>query len=193
MESSSWNESLSEQIGAAIDLWRGEHSDQWITDRCRDLGNPISRTAVSEYRRGIRKTMPVADLLVLAAALEVPPVMLLFPGLPDGNVTALPGRQSTAIDAVRWFVGDTVFLSRDYREATDTGDDTPARELLAMSRELAALIDRVRIMQVRRVKLRAAGEDTGDLTFSIEDLQAQIEKLSKEIGVLDGQIRKGRV
>lgn len=184
MGSTEWSAELSEQIGTAIKTWRGNRSDQWISDRTRELGNHVSRTAVSEYRRGVRKSMPVGDLLVIAAALDVPPVALIFPGLPDGEVVALPGKQSTATDAVRWFCGDTVFLTRDYRTETDMGDDTPARQLVSMSRELAKLADQARLVRLRRVKRRARGEATQDETITLEDLATREADLRGEIDKL---------
>ena len=71
--------------------------------------------------------------MVLAAALEVPPVELLFPDLPDGEVEALPGRVTTSWQAVQWFSGesqgkdclvpgtksDLLRRSRDWQEARE--------------------------------------------------------------------------
>ncbi len=107
MESTeTWQQAITAQIGRGIDRARGKRSDQWIADRVTSLGYPMSRTAVSEFRRGVRKTISVADLLAIAAALEVPPVALLFPGLPDGEVAVLPRSSGRALDALRWFSGE---------------------------------------------------------------------------------------
>lgn len=98
---------MASQIGKAIDAAREKRSDQWIADRTAHLGHPISRTAISEYRRGKRKTMPVTDLLVIAGALGVPPVTLLFPGLPDAPSTLLPATDTpVALDALLWVTGE---------------------------------------------------------------------------------------
>lgn len=107
MQSKSWGHEFTKQIGRGIEGVRGGRSDQWIADRTELLGHPLSRTAVSEYRRGIRKTMPVTDWLVIAAALEVPPVTLLFPGLPNRAVELLPDSGGpSAFDALRWVCGE---------------------------------------------------------------------------------------
>lgn len=122
-------------VGSAIDQARKGRSDQWISDQSAMLGHPISRTAVSEYRRGKRKSIPVTDLIVLARALEVPPVSLLFPGLPNRLVPAMPpGKTSSdayssdsevpAFDALRWFTGESQVVPSgwDIGFDPDTGD-----------------------------------------------------------------------
>lgn len=107
MDSKDWSERLTAQIGQGIEQCRGKRSDQWIADKTAEMGHPLSRSAISEYRRGIRKTMPVADWLVIAAALGVPPVALLFPNLPDGEVELLPDRKEVvAFDALQWVTGE---------------------------------------------------------------------------------------
>ncbi|MFV8381305.1 hypothetical protein [Corynebacterium hindlerae] len=125
MQSSEWQKELVSRIGRAIDRAREGKSDQWIADRTRAMGNPLSRTAVSEYRRGIRKTITVADWLTLAAALGVPPVSLLFPDLPDGPVDLLPAAPATnSFDALLWVIGErqTIPEGFDVLFALDTGE-----------------------------------------------------------------------
>lgn len=102
-----WLEIMAKQIGRGIDIARDGKSDQWIADRTAELGNAISRTAVSEYRRGKRKSISVTDLITIAAAIGVPPVAIIFPGLADGQVSILPkSGAANAFDAVQWFSGE---------------------------------------------------------------------------------------
>jgi transcriptional regulator with XRE-family HTH domain len=77
-----------------------------VADRTQELGHPISRTAISEYETGKRKTMPVSDLVVIARALNVPPALLLYPGQPDAAIEYLPGKELCSIDAVQAFAGE---------------------------------------------------------------------------------------
>lgn len=135
-----WQERFSETVGRAINNARGAKSDQWIADETAKLEHPISRTAVSEYRRGKRKTIPVTDLIVLARVLEVPPVTLLFPDLPNGMIPAMPPGQSEvddlrtdsdvpAFDALRWFTGESRVVPHGvvYGEDPETGELRSAR------------------------------------------------------------------
>lgn len=103
-----WAEAFNQTICHAIDQARNGKSDQWIADQTKEIGHPISRTAVSEYRRGVRKNVPVTDLIVIARVLRVPPIYLLFPHLPEGPSFPFPGQPDTAaVDGMRWFTGES--------------------------------------------------------------------------------------
>lgn len=124
--SDEWVETMAAQIGQGIDSARHGRSDQWISDRTEVLGHPISRTAISEYRRGKRKTMPVTDLLVISAALGAPPVTILFPGLPDAPTSLLPAIGTpVAFDALQWVAGErqTIPEGFDVFFTADSGEE----------------------------------------------------------------------
>src|ERR1700757_3524960 len=93
-------------MAAGIKSGRGNRSAQWLADETERLGYPISRAAIANYESGRKKGLDVAELLVLAAALRIPPLTLLFPQLPDGPVEVLPGVQTTSWDAAAWFSGE---------------------------------------------------------------------------------------
>ena len=101
-----WVEGLHRRIAAAIKSARANRSAQWLADETKRLGYPISRAAIANYESGRKKGLDVAELLVLAAALRIPPLTLLFPQLPDGPVELLPGIQTTSWDAAAWFSGE---------------------------------------------------------------------------------------
>lgn len=125
----SWEQRLLSQVGEAIDNARHGKSDQWIADRTAVLGHPLTRTAISEYRRGVRKTMPISDWLILSAALGVPPVTLLFPGLPDRQVELLPiSAGPVALDALQWVTGEraTIPEGADILFNVESGDPAGA-------------------------------------------------------------------
>lgn len=107
--SSQWSPELTHRLGREIRRLRGkERSAQWLADRTTELGYPVPRTTISETETGRRKgPIPLQEILVIAAALHVPPVQLLFPGLPHGDIEVLPGRHVFAEDALSWFVGAT--------------------------------------------------------------------------------------
>lgn len=115
MQSKEWHEEIIQNIGRAIEKAREGKSDRWIADRTDHLGNPLSRTAVSEYRRGVRKTISVADWLTLAAALGVPPVSLLLPELPDGSISLFPELgEVNQFDALLWIIGERQTLPEGF-------------------------------------------------------------------------------
>lgn len=107
MQSKEWHEEIIANIGRAMEKARDGKSDRWIAERTDHMGNPLSRTAVSEYRRGVRRSISVADWLTLAAALGVPPISLLLPELPDGTVDLLPALgEVNQFDALLWISGE---------------------------------------------------------------------------------------
>lgn len=102
-----WSDETTRRIGEQIKALRGKsRSAQWLADRTAELGHPVSRTAISEFETNKRKSIAVTDLAVIAAALNVPPITLIYPDLPDGRVETLPGTEATSIVAAQWFSGE---------------------------------------------------------------------------------------
>ncbi|MFF9324007.1 hypothetical protein ACF1AY_04740 [Streptomyces sp. NPDC014776] len=66
---------------------------------------PIKRSVLANLESGRRTTVSVSEVLVLAAALEIPPVLLLFPVGYSETHEALPGKSMQPMDAVDWFGG----------------------------------------------------------------------------------------
>lgn len=67
---------------------------------------PISRSTIADIENRRRRYVTTAELSVLAWALAVPPVRLLYPDLPDGSVEAVPGVTVSSMVAVTWFSGE---------------------------------------------------------------------------------------
>lgn len=80
-------------------------SAQKLADRCAELGAPIPRTVLSNLENGRRGNVTVAEMLVLAAALDVPPATLVFPVGYQAAVEALPGQTQPPVSAIEWLVG----------------------------------------------------------------------------------------
>jgi transcriptional regulator with XRE-family HTH domain len=78
-----------------------------LSRRTVDLGYPISRGAVAKIESNLRSgKVDVAEVLVLSAALDIPPALLLFPQFStDGSGPVLPGVYAKEDDAVRWLSG----------------------------------------------------------------------------------------
>ncbi|MFG2948153.1 helix-turn-helix domain-containing protein [Streptomyces adustus] len=75
---------------------------QALANRTAELGHPLDRSVIAKLEKGFRQTVTVADVLVLARALDVPPVALLFP-LDEPQVELLPGEISSMWPALQWF------------------------------------------------------------------------------------------
>lgn len=119
-----WVGVLHLRVAAAIKKARGNRPAQWLADETARLGYPISRSALANYESGRKKGLDVGELIVIAAALKVPPVALLFPGLPDGVVDLVPGVPVSSEDALAWFSGES-HPRRVFASSADEGAAAP--------------------------------------------------------------------
>ena len=160
-----WSDETARRIGTAIKEARGNsRTAQWVADRTQELGHPISRTAISEYETGKRKTMPVSDLVVVARALNVPPALLLYPVQPDAAVEYLPGREILSIDAVQAFAGE--------RAVMDEARESIA--LLRLARRWRELVADVAALE--RTK-SLAGDEDDEMMESLQPGQSYTKRL----------------
>lgn len=123
---SEFAERIAVQIGKQIEHLRtagpsGRLTVQALADRCTALGMPIDRSVVAKLEKGLRQTITVGEVLVLAEALCVPPIDLLFPAGHDAGTEVLPGLTVDATEAVRWFIGDAPL--RDEARGCRSEDD----------------------------------------------------------------------
>lgn len=81
-------------------------SAQQLADRTAELGMPIARSVLANLESGRRDTVSVAEVLVLAAALNVSPIELMCPVGYDKRTEILPGRTADPLEAMHWFTGE---------------------------------------------------------------------------------------
>jgi transcriptional regulator with XRE-family HTH domain len=79
-------------------------SAQQLSDEVARLGVTMPRGVIAKLESGIRASVTVDELLALAAALDVPPLWLLFP-LDSEKVERLPGEFTDPWTAMRRFAG----------------------------------------------------------------------------------------
>jgi len=103
-----WGTDWTARIGQVILELRKARgmSAQDLADRCSELGYPIPRSTIANMETRARKTVPVQEIAVLAAALGVPPVRLLFDlRAGDAELEVTPGAMGLPIEAIGWFSG----------------------------------------------------------------------------------------
>lgn len=188
-----WDTEVTQRIAGEIKRHRGERSGQWLADRTKELGHPISKTAIWEIESGKRKSISVPELLIIARALEVPPVLLLFPGMPDRLIEALPDWTASSISAAGWFSGGRT-PKRTAPRGQEAADELDRLEqgtrLIDVSHELGsaraswqeahiAAYGEAETASLERVKQLA------DWTLRVEELvdylEGQAEKLGGEV------------
>ncbi|WP_406360809.1 helix-turn-helix domain-containing protein [Streptomyces sp. NBC_00715] len=109
-----WEDRVKANVAGEVRRRRKEMgwSAQDLADRCEQLGHPIPRNVIANMESGRRATLPLVDVIVLAAALETYPVCLIFPVGYVDRTQELPFQDLVPTwDALRRFTGDEdVFL-----------------------------------------------------------------------------------
>lgn len=101
-----WEEAVVKRIGVAAKKVRGTKSAAWLSQQTKDLGYQIPATVIAKLDSGHRgSVLSVPELLIIAAALDVPPLGLVFPDLPDGQVEIIPRHHGSSWDAYLWAAG----------------------------------------------------------------------------------------
>jgi transcriptional regulator with XRE-family HTH domain len=96
---------------------RPRMSAQQLEERTAELGMRIPRSVLANLESGRRETVSAAEVLVLAAALDVAPIELICPVGFDKQTEMLPGRMMDPLAAMRWVTGE---LKLDVTEAVTT-------------------------------------------------------------------------
>ncbi|MFF1645232.1 helix-turn-helix domain-containing protein [Streptomyces sp. NPDC058240] len=82
-------------------------SAQDLADQCEQLGHPIPRNVIANMESGRRASLPLVDVMVLAAALETYPACLIFPVGYVDQTQELPFQSLVPTwDALRRFTGE---------------------------------------------------------------------------------------
>lgn len=134
-----WPARIAASVGERIAYFRERTKDergrkltaQGLADRCAQLGLPLARPTIAKLEKGLRETITVGEVQVIARALGVPPVLLLFPLGRADTVELLPGERAGTLDALMWFTGaddPDIELFRTHKtlaEAWPSGQEGP--------------------------------------------------------------------
>jgi hypothetical protein len=103
----SWEHSLAIRVGERIKHYRAMSglSAQKLSDRTVQLGHEVKRATIAGMENRTRTTIPLADVLVLARALAIAPVLLIFPFESASPIQALPTETVDVWAAYDWMVG----------------------------------------------------------------------------------------
>lgn len=101
-----WSNALTERVAGAVKSRRtvlGLTAAE-LAERT-SVGKPLTRAVISDLETGRKKSLEVTELLTLAVALEIPPILLLYPGFPYNKVELVPGEERASRYAATWFAG----------------------------------------------------------------------------------------
>ena len=96
---------MASAVGVEVARLRGEQglSQDGLCQRCSALGYPLKRTSLAAFELGNRQTLAVHEVIVLATALGVAPLELLFPA--NHFTSYLPGVELPCFEAAERFTG----------------------------------------------------------------------------------------
>lgn len=191
-----WAEDQAAAVGKQVRQLREQppkRSAQWLADRTETLGYLVSRSTIADLEIGRRKHVLVSELLVLAKALGVPPILLLYPAMPSGDVEVLPGVAVSSWQAGQWFAGMAPFRYQDGAGeivSEDAEYESGARLLILLREEMDLREQATRMAASRDRLLAEKGPD--DLTATVvggalRQMEARLRAVRKEIGQLGAQ------
>lgn len=111
-----WADQVMATVAAEVRRRRKElrWSAQDLADKCEEIGHPIPRNVIANMESGRRSSLPLVDVMVLAEALNTPPICLIYPVGYVDDVQRLPLRHPTStLDALSWFTGEGAELGAD--------------------------------------------------------------------------------
>lgn len=177
LSSNEWAAQIAKRVGQRVAHYRalvpGEKAKPGITaqslaERCTNLGVPMERTVIAKLEKGTRQTITVGELIVLARALGVPPVALLFDFGGQETTEALPGRDVDTWAALKWFTGEGDRLPGD----SDRQQDIEPVELFREHEHS------VEAWRNQRAELQRVLDSRGQAGHG--DLDAQLAQLASE-------------
>lgn len=123
-------------------------SAQDLADRCEEIGYPIPRNVIANMESGRRAVLPLVEVMVLAKALRMSPISLIYPVGYVDEVRQLPYEDPRpAWDALQWFTGSS---------AADDATDYMLDHFLAHDLELRSALAAVESEDYERWKVKTA-------------------------------------
>lgn len=200
-----WELDLAQRVGEAVQARRKalKMTAQRLAERTAELGYPITRVAISKIESNKRAgKLDVAELIVLAKGLEMPPILLLYPGFPDGydatvdkrsgpgepytvdfagDVETLPGKSDSSREAVLWFSGrlPSMWIPGDKRldeVERSVGATLVQTDALAVEEE-----DRLRAGRREVERDSLSPEDAERVRREIKHIEAVVARLRQSV------------
>jgi len=157
-------------------------SAQQLADRTAELGMPIPRSVLANLESGRRDTVSVAEVLALAAALNVAPIDLICPVGFDKQTEILPGRMMDPLSAMRWFTGEWKLDLHDdggWTMRTPSSGERSGANLLRYHDQLISKLDseETKARDALRAVADAVGEEADERARSAaRDLMIAVEE-----------------
>ena len=181
-----------EVVARELRTWRDRRniSAQQLAERCSELGYAIPRNVIANIESGRRNAITVPELIILAMALNVPPILLVYPVGVDYLVEIAPDKEIAPWFATRWFMADArppaeLLGGRpDLDIATGMREWEQAATVIPMYRRHDSLIRRYRFVRDDTMaELRRLAEprppEQGEATKA--ELQSRTDMLARDV------------
>lgn len=188
-----WGEEQAHRVALEVRRLRGKQTAQWVADRTKALGYPLTRAVISDLEVGRRRYVTTAELIILARALDTAPLALLYPAPYQEVIQILPapeGGQKHELEkilAVQWFSGESG-LYLEYLGLSRVDQMNYYSQLLALERARKAfeLDTRKRKLSAQLAVRRHAKREGLDAVTDeeLDELVAAIDDLRERIGEL---------
>jgi len=160
-------------------------STQRLSDATAELGYRIPRSVLANLEGDRRESVSVAELLVLGAALKVPPLYLAFPAGRAREVEVLPGVTAEPFNALDWAYGAMRLRGRE-----DLSDTTLWTQMVQHS----SMVHQLESLTTRREGKLAASENLDDPLWlnhqqDAEKIKGLIDSQGDALAAQRGQMR----
>lgn len=172
----SWSDEQARRIATEVIRLRGARSTQWLSDRTEELGFRVSRSVIADLENGRRRYVTIAELMILALALDAPPIALIYPRPYDESMEVVPRLRETKMWALQWFSGhvsaSTAPLAHGDR-ATKA-----AREAYAENLRPVQAAREVWELELDKASLMAAGHQMREIAKIQRQIDAAKERMN---------------
>ena len=102
-----WSSRVTRDIGRQVRRWRRRHkiTIQQLSDLTASIGQRVPPTVLTNLEHRRRDFVSVSELLLIAAALNVPPVLLIAPIGHQSEMEVLPNVRSSPWRTRGWLMG----------------------------------------------------------------------------------------
>ena len=176
-----WEVAQAKRVGREVQRLRGKRSAAWLASRADELGLKLTRQTIADLESGRRRYVTTAELIILAAALDTSPIVLIYPGPYSDVIEVWPGVQATEIQAAEWFCAERP----GFPSAGDSGAEV-ARQRTEHLQNVRSLTTwrRIEEMESRRssIVVPKGGALTDEQRDQLDFYASQIEYLKSLVG-----------
>ena len=195
-----WPAGLAASIGkqvSALRKKRGLSAQQLAEVLKSQVGVDMKRPVINALERGDRKSVGITEVMALAYALRVSPLLLVFPVGKVQDLEVLPGVITDTWSAAKWFTGEDLFPGRHvdddesaWREKRDTA------LALQLYRVHDAQLEQREYKTRELWKARAEAEQFADnpaLRTAVRIVENELHDIEERVGRLRDDMRREQV